>query len=260
MQRIAAALRPSRRFAASLPHAGQPPPADDVGLRRIAHIDDSKNAVGEAVEMRRDVGVAPADIPDAMQSKALDRHEADLARFGRPRYVVDPEARRERHAVPVERFGERAGEEILVACDLLRGPNIGGVDDEEQIVMHLEMERPGVRRRRHERNRDRLFGITDVDDREAAAEDMADKSMAAMDHDLHAIAPAALIAMTEEPDVTLRRCLHQVTLPPARCGRKAAPARDREPALSPRAVLPSFRRRVPKAQRARSPARPRTCR
>ncbi|MGC2123965.1 MAG: hypothetical protein WA652_14035, partial [Xanthobacteraceae bacterium] len=80
-------------------------------------------------------------------------------------------------------------------------PYIRGVDNQQQIVVHLEVQRPGIRWRRYERDRLWLFWIAHIDDGEAAAEDVTDIGRAAVDHDLDAIALATLIAMSEESDI-----------------------------------------------------------
>ena len=93
VQAEAAGARPVRRLARRLVHAGNPVATGLARLGRIAHVDGDEDVVGEAVDQRRGIGPAPAGVPDAMDAAAFDRHEADPARLGRLRDVVDRKPR-----------------------------------------------------------------------------------------------------------------------------------------------------------------------
>ena len=208
--------RPVRRLAGRLVHAGNPPAAGLARLRRIAHVDGDEDVVGEAVDQRRGIGPAPAGVPDAMDAAALDRHEADAARLGGLRDVVDGEPRG-----PVARgflFDFRGADHLaelafvigLLVGELGGGEHVLGVDDEQQIAVGLQMDVPGAGRRGEIIRRLRVFRIAHVDDREALREHVADIGVATMHHDLHAVGPAALVGMADEPHVARVIGLRQV--------------------------------------------------
>ena len=46
------------RLAGGAVHAGQPPFGDDLRLGDVLQVDNAQDVVGEAVEVRRDMGVA----------------------------------------------------------------------------------------------------------------------------------------------------------------------------------------------------------
>ena len=104
----------------------------------------------------------------------------------------------------------------------------------------------------------RIFRVADVDDGKAAAEDMADIGMAAMDHDLYAVAAAALVAVPEEPDVTLVAAC--IGLFGRRCGMRGK--RLRRVIEDRRSLLERLGARLDaeesRAPRARSPRTPKT--
>ena len=105
MQAEAAVLgRPVRLLAGRHVHARQPVLPGHDRLLRVRHVDGDEDVVGEAVEQRRGVGPAPADIPQAMQTRSLDRHETDLLGIVGLREVIDRHAGR-----PVARGGLRLG-------------------------------------------------------------------------------------------------------------------------------------------------------
>src|SRR5215471_1051998 len=68
--------------------------------------------------------------------------------------------------------------------------------------MGLQVKGAGIWRAGQKIHCPRTFGIAHVDDSYAVAKAMADVGIAAMDHDLHAVAAAALVAVTDEFDVT----------------------------------------------------------
>ena len=67
--------------------------------------------------------------------------------------------------------------------------------------MRLQVQRPGVRRRGDVFHDLRVARVAHVDDGEALREDVPDIGVAAMHHDLHAVAAAALIAVADEAHV-----------------------------------------------------------
>ena len=195
--------RPVRFFAGGDVHARQPVFSREDGMLRVLHVDCDQDVVGEAVEQRRGVGPATADIPDAMQARALDRHEADLPRFVRFGNVIDRHPRR-----PIARRGLRLGVVIdgALVIALLVGEfglreHVLVVHHEQQVAMGLQMQRPGIRRRRDKAHGLGRRGIADIDDGEALGEDVADIGVAAMHHDLDAVAAAVLVAVADEPHV-----------------------------------------------------------
>ena len=176
-------------------HARQPVFAGEDRLLRVCHVDGDEDVVGEAVEQRRGVGPAAADVPEAVQAGALDRHEADLPRVAGLRDVVDRHAGRPVAAalVGLGVVVDRALVVVLLVGHLGLGEHVLVVDDEEQVVVRLQMQRPGVGRRGDVFHRFGLLRVAHVDDREALGEDVADIGEAVDDHDLHAVAAAVLV-------------------------------------------------------------------
>ena len=72
------------------------------------------------------------------------------------------------------------------------------IDDEQEIVVGLQMDVPGSRRRGEVVHGAWPLGVTHVNDAESLGEHVADVGEPAMHHDLHAIGPAALVAMRED--------------------------------------------------------------
>jgi len=122
-------------------HSRQPPAPDDLGLCRLGHVDNRQDVIGIALPMRGGIGIAPADIPQPVQPQALDRHEGDLARLGRARYVIDPKPRGKWLFAPGEGIGDRAFEIIVRVGIALQNPDIRGIYSEQQILMRLQMKR-----------------------------------------------------------------------------------------------------------------------
>src|SRR5581483_382987 len=175
-------------------------------LRRIAHVDGHEDVIGEAVEQRRDIGPSPAGIPDAVHAAALDRHEADLSRRLRLADVVDRESRRPvaRRSLLLRGADHLAELAFVIGAlvgELDRGEHVLGVDHQEQLVMRLQVDGPGVRWCRNIVHRARMFRIAHVENAEALGEHVADIGVAAMHHDLHTVGPAALIAVRDEPHI-----------------------------------------------------------
>ena len=80
-------------------------------------------------------------------------------------------------------------------------PHARTVDRQQEVVVSLEVDGAGVGRAGDELDRPRVDGIADVEDRDAVAEGVSDVSVAAVDHDLDAVAAATLVGMADEPDV-----------------------------------------------------------
>jgi hypothetical protein len=91
-------------------------------------------------------------------------------------------------------------------------PDARTVDGQEQVLVDLEMDGPGVGRAGDELDGLRARGIADVDDRDPVAERVADVGVPAVDHDLDAVAPAALVRVAHELDVTGRDGVHPAAL------------------------------------------------
>ena len=67
--------------------------------------------------------------------------------------------------------------------------------------MGLQMKGPRIGRRRDEIDRARRARVAHIGDRKAVRKHVPDKGMALVDHDLHAVAAAALVAMPDKFDV-----------------------------------------------------------
>ena len=67
--------------------------------------------------------------------------------------------------------------------------------------MGLQMDVPGPRRRGQVVHRARALGVAYIDHAETLGEHVADIGVAAMHHDLHAVGPAALVAMADNAHV-----------------------------------------------------------
>ena len=106
-----------------------------------------------------------------------------------------------------ERVGRRAGE-IGLLVDL-HGPHARRIDRQQQVAVRLQMERAGIGRTGEEIDGLRVLRIAHVDDGDAVAEAVADIGVAAMHHDLHAVAAAALVAVADELDVAGRHGIHR---------------------------------------------------
>ena len=187
---------------------GDPPLADDLGPGRLGHIGDRQHLVGELEVVNRDIGVAAANVPDAMQPHPLGRHKSDLARRLGTRDVEDADAGRVLPAL--EQIGRRS-RVVGLGIDLHR-PHARPVDGEQQIVMGLEMDGAGVGWAGQERDRLRVLQIAHVEDGDAVRIAVANIGIAAMHHDLDAVAASALVGVADELDVARRYSIHG--LPP----------------------------------------------
>ena len=204
MQGITAAFGPTRCLAAACPHAGNPPLTDDLGSGRLCHVDDRQHLVAELGVVDRDVGVTAADIPDAMRPHPLGRHKGELARRLGLRDVVNTNPGRV--LLTLQKIGRRP-RVMGLRIDLHR-PHARPVNGEQQIVMGLEVDRAGVGRARHEGNGSRVLRVAHIDDADAIRIAMADIGVAAMHHDLDAVAAPTLVGVADELDVAGRDRIH----------------------------------------------------
>jgi hypothetical protein len=106
----------------------------------------------------------------------------------------------------LQKIGRRS-RVIGLRVDLHR-PHARPVNGEQQIVMGLEMDRAGVGRARHEGNGSRVLRVAHIDDADAIRIAMADIGVAAMHHDLDAVAAATLVGVADELDVAGRDRIH----------------------------------------------------
>jgi hypothetical protein len=123
--------------------------------------------------------------------------------------VEHPETRCKGLVALGESLGDR-GFEIVVGVGIaLQYPDIRRIDRQQQVVVGLQMKRTRIGRRRDEVDGLRLPGVADIGDGEAVAEHMADKGMALVHHDLHAVAATSLIGMADEFDVVRGNGVHR---------------------------------------------------
>jgi len=176
---------------------GDPPLADDLGPGRLGHIGDRQHLVGELGIVDRDVSVATADVPDAMWPHPLGCHEGDLARRLGMRDVEDADAGRILPALQEIGWRSRV---VSLRIDLHR-PHARPVDGEQQVVMGLEMDGAGVGWTGQERDGLRVLQIAHVEDGDAVRIAVTDIGIAAMHHDLDAVAASALVGVANELDV-----------------------------------------------------------
>ncbi|MNK97557.1 hypothetical protein D3C87_1178980 [compost metagenome] len=78
------------------------------------------------------------------------------------------------------------------------GEEVERVDDQQQVVMCLEMNIPGVGRGLHVVDDDRVLRIPHVDDRKPSRPRMRHIGITAMDHQLQPVTPPADIAVADE--------------------------------------------------------------
>ena len=201
VERVAALGRPGGRLAAVQVHPRQPPGAGQGRPGRVGHVDGDEDEVAEPAQQRRGVRPAAAHVPDPVQPEAVHRQEADLAGPGRVGQVVHL------HAGPVG--GRRVGGQHLADRAAVVGRLVGeglgreqvdGVDDQQQPVGELQVQVPGAGRGRQVADRPGS-GVADVQDGHAVAEHVADIGVAVADHDLDAVATAALVGVAEQGDV-----------------------------------------------------------
>ena len=195
--------RPVRRLAGGDVHARQPVFAGEPRLGRVGHVDGDQDVVGEAVDQRRGVGPAPADVPEPVQAGSFHRHEADPLGIVGLGDIVDGEPRR---PVAFRRLGLRMLVDRALVIGLLVGEvglreHVLVVDDQQQVLVRLQMQAPGVMRGGDVLHRFRVLRIAHVDHRKALREDVPDIGIAAMHHDLHAVRAAALVAISDQAHV-----------------------------------------------------------
>jgi hypothetical protein len=106
----------------------------------------------------------------------------------------------------LQKIGRRS-RVIGLRVDLHR-PHARPVDREQQIVMGLEVDGAGVGRAGHEDNGPRVLRVAHIDDADAVRIAVADIGVAAMHHDLNAVATPALVGVTDELDVAGRHRIH----------------------------------------------------
>ena len=185
---------PIRLFSSAVPHAREPPATDLHGPGGLDHIDDDQHVIGITVEERGRVGVSVADPPDPMQAQTLDFHEADRTRVRRIGDVVDPQPSRVVLAALAEPRAVHTGNGTAVIALLAveHRVEVELLDGQEVVAMRLAMDRPRRRMHGQEVHGLRLARIAHVQDRDAAAEDVADVGMALRDHDLAPVRPDRL--------------------------------------------------------------------
>jgi hypothetical protein len=89
----------------------------------------------------------------------------------------------------------------VLVLELRRGEHVLGVDHQEQVIVRLQVDVPGVGGGRHIGCRRRVPRIAHVDHAEALGEHVAGIGVATMHHQLHAIRAAALVAVADQPQV-----------------------------------------------------------
>jgi hypothetical protein len=89
----------------------------------------------------------------------------------------------------------------LLVLKLGSGEHVLGVDDEEQVVVRLQVDVPGVLRGRNVLHRFWPRGVLHVDDAEPLREHVADVRETTVNHELDAVGTAALIGMSDESHV-----------------------------------------------------------
>ena len=197
MQRVAFAFRPCRRLAAGRPHPRQPEFADHMRPGRLRHVNDHQHMIGKFRQMHGDIGVAAADIPDAMRSQAAERQKRNFARRLAARNIIDAQAPGK--FLPFQCRRRRAGK-IRFLADL-HGPDAGAIDCEQEVLVRLQVMRACIRRAGEEIHRFGMLGIAHVDNGDAVGETMADIGVAAIDHHLNAVSAAALVGVAHKFDV-----------------------------------------------------------
>src|SRR5260221_2312396 len=165
--------------------------------------------------MARSILILAAGVPDAVRSEAAGRHEADLLRLLGLRDVVDADAGSEAARRVLQLVGGRTAEiSLLVALKFLHRPDARRVHRQQQILVRLQVESASSRRAGDEVDHLRILRVAHVDGGDAVAEAVADVGVAAMHHDLHAVALATEIAMADEFDVLCCNRAHGESPPP----------------------------------------------
>ncbi len=144
MQRDALAPLERVGLAAGAMHAGQPPLRHDLRLRDVLQIDDGEDVIRVAVEVHREIRIASAGPPQAVDAEAGDLEKRDLAHVRRLRDVVDAQSRSE--LLPVrDAVDERVLEVAAHVVVRLHRDDVRAVREKQEIVGHLQMMRARVR-------------------------------------------------------------------------------------------------------------------
>ena len=138
MQGIALTFRPLRGLPRRLVHPRQPPAPGNFRLTRIGQVDSQENIVAKAVNQRGNVGPAPADVPDSVNTDAVKRQKGDLLRFIRGGDIKNPQPGAPALLPYVaDRLAHRTGVINLLVGEAGIGEQIPGGDHQQQIVVRL---------------------------------------------------------------------------------------------------------------------------
>jgi hypothetical protein len=150
--------------------------------------------IGEAVEVCRDEGIAPAHPGQPVDAKPGYFEKRDLFHFTGFGDVVYRET-----AAEVFALGDAVGQVVLEIAALvaigLHGHDVGAVGDKKQVVRCLQMMRPRVLPGREKIRRSQIAGIAGIQDGDAVAEHVTDIQVIAARHDLNAVRAPANIAV-----------------------------------------------------------------
>src|ERR1700758_3194495 len=138
-----------------------------------------------------------------MNAAAFDGHEADVAWRFATRDVVDGKTRPPIAHTLSSVGGTDFPSELALVVGLLvlklgSGEHVLGVDDEEQVIVRLQVDVPGVLSGTNILLRLRPRGVLHVDDAEPLREHVADVRETTVNHKLDAVGTAALISMSDE--------------------------------------------------------------
>ena len=182
------------RLAGGAVHAGQPPFGDDLRLGSVLQVDDAQDVVGEAVEVRRDIGVASSRPPQAVDPEAGHFEEGNLAHFVRPGDVVDGQAGPEFLAV-----GDAVGQVVLeVAAHAVIGlhrHDVGAVGEQHQIVRNLQVMGARVLAGGEKARGFQVARVRRIQNGDAVAEHVPNVNVLFVDHHLYAVRPSADVAV-----------------------------------------------------------------
>ena len=209
MQRHPAPLAEVCFLARGAVHPRQPPARDDLRLSNGVEVDHAQNVIGEAVEVRRDIGIAAARPPEAIDAEARNLEERDLAHFARLRDVVDGKPRAELLALR-DAVGEVVLEVAALAVVGLHRHDVGAVAEQHDVVGDLQAVRARQVAEGEVMHRLQVSRIGGIEDRQAVREHVPDIDVALVHHHLHRIRPAALVAIGDVADAladALRRDL-----------------------------------------------------
>src|SRR5580704_15212859 len=177
--------------------------------------------VGKFRQMHGDISVTLADVPDAVRPQAAEREESNFTRLSRLGEIVNAKPAGELLVLEsITRFSSKIG----FLADL-HGPDAWRVDGEQEIAMGLQVTRAGVRRTCDKLDRIRPSRIAHVDHRNTVGKAVADIGKALVDHDLHAIAAAALVGVAKKFDIARGDRIHAKILPDGFAGTPKARAR-----------------------------------